>query len=216
MEIPKWLNAQLNKNAFDQVEAAIAQAEKRTSGEIVPIIIKSSSTTDHVSIIVVLITFACLLLTDPIQFTELTVSTWLIQTGYAGLAILLSGVMARSQMVQRALVSPSDRNEQVYLRAKVEFFQAGLNITQGQTGILIFVSMLEKQVVVLADKAISDKLPESTWEDVVSLITTGIKNKSLQQGLCEGIRKCGDILEGHFPVADDDVNEVKDHLIILE
>ena len=155
-------------------------------------------------------------LADPAQFINHSLDTWIIDFFYAFLAIVAAPFIARSRRVKKALTSRPDRNAQVYMRAEVEFYQAGLNQTQGQTGIMIFVSMLEHQVVILADKAISNKLPDSTWKGVVDLVTTGIKEKSLQQGICAGIKKCGDILEEHFPIAPDDVNEVKDHLIIID
>ena len=50
--ISPWLKKYLNEEGYKKIEAAIIEAEKTTRGEIVPIIVQSSSTnwpcpTDH-------------------------------------------------------------------------------------------------------------------------------------------------------------------------
>ncbi len=142
MTVPKWLTPYLDSSAFDQVEASIAKAESRTSGEIIPIVIRKSSTVDHVSIIVLLACFTCLLLTNPAQFLNWEFAQWMVEALYGLISILAAPVISRPHRVQRALTSATDRDSQVRMRAEVEFYKAGLNHTDGQTGILIFVSML--------------------------------------------------------------------------
>ena len=129
---------------------------------------------------------------------------------------LISTALGAVPFIQRSLVSPEDRQLQVDQRSQVEFYQAKLNETDGSSGILIFISMMEHRVVVLADKAISAKLPPETWDGLVNTTLGSLRNKDLATGLCQAIEICGNLLTPHLPIQADDKNELQDHLIIKE
>ncbi|MEC9381289.1 MAG: hypothetical protein VX528_20145 [Candidatus Latescibacterota bacterium] len=44
----------------------------------------------------------------------------------------------------------------------------------------------------------------------------GLKKGHVGLGLAAAIERCGEILTEFFPTADDDVNELRDHLVIKE
>ena len=85
---------------------------------------------------------------------------------------------------------------------------SGLVETRERTGILIFVSLLEHRVVVLADRGIHARVAEGTWDGVVARIVTGIRAGRAEEGLADGIRACGEILAGRLPGRPDDRNEL--------
>jgi len=66
----------------------------------------------------------------------------------------------------------------------------------------------------VADKAISDKLPGDIWSGVVDLVLAGIKSNDLATGLSRGITKCGELLIDKFPISENDMNELPNHLVI--
>lgn len=117
---------------------------------------------------------------------------------------------------QRAYMSFQDLKHLVHQRALIEFYQSKIQQTKDHTGILIFISLLEREVVVIADKGISDKLSQETWKEVVDLILLGMKEKKAAQGLIKGIQRCGIVLSQHFPIQPHDKNELPNKLIIKD
>ena len=216
-EMPSWAHALLHANGAERIESTVAEAESRTSGEIVPMLVRRSSTVGHIP----LVSFSLLLLGQflfdlPGRLAELTGPYWLwlaiswIVAG--GLAVGLS----RLAWVQRNLTPRSDQIHQVNLRAQLEFFEHGITETEGQTGVLLFVSAMEHRAVVLADKGIADKVDATVWQELVEMMIAGVKRGDLSAGMNEAIARCGELLSPHFPVAEGDVNELRDHLIVKE
>jgi len=132
------------------------------------------------------------------------------------LLLLLSGQLAKLPLLQRLLTTSDDQALQVDMRAQIEFYQSNIHATADATGVLLLVSLMEHHAVVLADEAIDARVPSETWDEVIRLIIDGIKKGHVGLGLEAAIERCGDILAAEFPVGDDDVNELKDTLIIKE
>jgi len=116
----------------------------------------------------------------------------------------------------RFLIPKHDQEYSVHTRAAAEFFRCGLVNTQRSTGVLLFVSLLERRVVVLADRSIIEKLPNNTWDQLVEEIIQLKKNKNLTDALTHGISKLGTVLGEHFPIQHDDRNELSNKLILSE
>ena len=118
--------------------------------------------------------------------------------------------------IRRLLLNDRDSAALAAQRAELEFYRAGIGRTQNKTGILLYLALQDHEVVVLADRGISEKLSAETWGEVVEMILQGIKSKDLALGLQNAVDKCGDILASHFPVSENDRNELSNHLIILD
>jgi len=95
-----------------------------------------------------------------------------------------------------------------------EFYANGLHKTEAATGVLLFVSLLERRVVVLADEGISGKVEADHWVSTDEAILAGIRRNSLRDGLLAGIEQAGRRLAEHFPVGADDRNEIPDRIIL--
>jgi putative membrane protein len=99
-------------------------------------------------------------------------------------------------------------------RAELAFYEHGLHKTREGTGILIMASLLERRVQVLADKAINDRVPPSTWDALVNDLLQGIKDGRSTEAFCRAIAACGDHLAQHFPARPgDNPDELADDLI---
>ncbi|MBE8221295.1 MAG: hypothetical protein HAW60_01040 [Bdellovibrionales bacterium] len=209
----KWIKNYLSKKDFDKIEESVKQAELLTSGEIVPMIVKSSSTVGHVPIILFILSL--LIVTLGKIYFELYFSTYWIFVSVV-FVLLFTKVLSSFNFVLRFFTTKQDQSSQVLLRAQLELETSNIKNTKDNTGVLIFVSLLEKQVCVLADKAISRHFKNEDWKVVVNLILKGLKNKNMAQGFEDGILKCGDLLKEKFPIQKDDTNELENHLIIKE
>lgn len=109
-----------------------------------------------------------------------------------------------------------DADQAVHLRALDEFEKCGIVQTEGATGVMLFLSVAEKRVEVLADKAINEKVEHVVWEDIVATIVEGFKANAPGKGIAKGVDQAGILLSKHFPRADDDVNELTDEVKITD
>ena len=103
--------------------------------------------------------------------------------------------------------------EAVSERALVAFYQQGLYRTEHETGILIFISLLERKVWILGDRGINEKIPPGYWKTLADELAHGIRSGRAAESLCAVIAKCGSELSRHFPRRTDDRNELPDEPI---
>ncbi|MFW7378768.1 MAG: TPM domain-containing protein [Oligoflexus sp.] len=215
--VPDWLQDYLKPEDIEKIENAIAQAEKGTTGEIVPMVVGRCSHVGHVPYLMMSLMVASYL------SIALFISRmdWFVVNDFwlifgSVLAMVLGYGFANLNSVMRFCVPKDDQWHQVDRRAELEFYEAGLQKTDGRTAILLFVSILERRAVVLADQGISVKLPADTWNGIVSKLIASVKDGQMADGLGRAILRCGEILGEHFPVGENGRNELLDRLIIKD
>jgi putative membrane protein len=115
--------------------------------------------------------------------------------------------------LKRIFISNREMAEEVEEAAVTSFFRHGLYRTKDGTGILIFISVFERKVWVLADRGIDAKVSVDHWRSVVTGITEGIHNNQAAAAICLAVQTIGETLAEHFPVAPDDVNELENVIV---
>jgi putative membrane protein len=113
----------------------------------------------------------------------------------------------------RMLTPHGLRRDRVHRAALTQFRARGLEATAGRTGVLIYVDEPEHIAEVVADTAIFAKVDPDHWRTTITALTNGIKAGDPAQGMVDAIALAGGVLAAHFPRADDDSNELPDHLI---
>jgi len=103
--------------------------------------------------------------------------------------------------------------ETVRERAVMAFYEKQLYKTRDETGILIFISLLEHRVWILGDRGINEKVAADFWGIIASELSSGIKEKQYGKSVCLAISKCGEELSKYFPKKFDDTNELADEVI---
>ena len=116
-------------------------------------------------------------------------------------------------VIKRMLIPTRRVADAVHMRSLAAFTAHGLHYTKAHTGILIFASLFERRVVVLADRGIHEKVQDGTWDEIVRIITSGLKLKDGCAAFCAAIEQCGKILAQHFPRSPDDQDELEDKLV---
>ena len=212
MSAPLLTDAEL-----DRVRAAVAEAETRTSGEIVPYVVRQSgsypvATWRGASYAALAAGIATLAAGWLYQGWE---NTWLYSAGAVALAMsgggVLGALLAMVEPVRRALAGRDQLDEQVHRRAAVAFVEEEVFDTRDRTGILLFVSLFEHRIEVVGDTGISAKVEPHEWAEVVDLVRAGIKRQSLADGLVHAVERCGDLLQRRgVELRDDDTDELPD------
>ena len=194
----------------ERIHAAVLDSESKTAGEIVPIIVTSSARYTEIELLGVVVgLFAGITIewfwSDPwgSEFLNL----WPVIGAFVG---FLAG---RMSIIKRFVASKDRVTEAVHTLALASFSEHGLHYTRDHTGILILVSLLEHRVEVLADRGINAKVDNGTWQEIVHILTEGLKSGRACDAFCKAIQRCGEILAIHFPRQSDDKDELPNRLV---
>lgn len=217
-----------SKQELDQINNAVKEAESKTSGEIATAFIKESYNYAIYELTAAVIAgfvyfLAAMFYTDAVEHM-LQQMSW----DYSGmhlvmfyglstfLVITLVYFLTNIPFIDRFIIPRSAMEEKVNQRAVQHFMQSGVYKTKDRTGILIFISDLERRVELMADDGISKKIPQEKWNEIVNHIIEGIHRDKTAQHLVDAIKECGKLLAEHNPVQPDDINELKDDIALLE
>jgi putative membrane protein len=98
-------------------------------------------------------------------------------------------------------------------RALAAFVEQEVFRTEARTGILLFLSLLERRVIVLADTGIAARVPQQEWDAIVGGVVAGMRRGQAGPALAEAIRRCGHLLAAHdLRRRPDDRDELPDEL----
>jgi putative membrane protein len=192
------------------ITLAIQAAEGKTSGEIVFAIQDASAHYHHAALqgaLAGVVAAVAIYLSIPSEHT-IGLILWVELVSFAAFYALFSYLPWR-----RWFVSSHELNARVQQAAFMEFYASGLYRTREANGILIYLSLLERRVVVLGDRGIHEKMGDHHWEDVRDKIILGIREGRAREGICAAVECCGKALADHFPRRPDDINELSDQII---
>jgi putative membrane protein len=116
-------------------------------------------------------------------------------------------------VLKTAFIGIKRKEDTVRLRAVRAFYEKGLYKTKKNTGVLFFLSLLERKVWVLADKGIHEKIGQETLNKFAGTVSQGIKDGRACDALCEAIKETGELLSRYFPVTPDDTDELPDEVM---
>jgi putative membrane protein len=193
----------------DRVAAAIAEAESKTAGEIYVVV---SHTSDDVrSIPVIWAACAALLLPWPLHLlTSLSTTTILLLQAmvFVGAALIMS-----HPSIQRHVVPNPIAAERTRRQAYEQFLAHGVHLTEARTGVLIYVTPINRRVEIVADVGIHSKVGEAAWEELAQEIAGAARNGQLVAGMLNAIHKAGALLAQHFPPSERNPNELSDRIV---
>ncbi|MBI4402653.1 MAG: TPM domain-containing protein [Deltaproteobacteria bacterium] len=107
-----------------------------------------------------------------------------------------------------------DRHLSLFDRALMEFQRLGMHRTEYRTGVLLFICLQDHVFQIIADEGIHKKLPQSEWDALAKGLSKHFKGGNFCRGICEIVRRAGEILKEHFPKRSDDRNELSDEVVI--
>ena len=207
----------LSETDREAISAAVAEAEKQTAGEIVPLVVSTSYHYPMADVIggASLALPAALLLT-PLIGGWFWIGPWNLWL-FLGLFSLIFPaallIVRHTLALKRMFISNREIEEEVKEAAATSFFRKGVFRTRDETGVLIFISLFERRVWVLADRCINRKVPQGRWDAIVAGIVAGIREKRAVEAICTAVADIGGLLAEHFPIRDDDQDELTNLIV---
>ncbi len=200
-----------------RIQAAVVEAEGKTSGEIVPYVVERSDAYE----VAEWRGGALLGCTVAVLFAGLHTLTdvWL-PVNIAGLIAFVIGAFVLGMIavrfmppLTRLLSGKAHMAHHVSRRAAEAFIAEEVFRTRERTGILLFVSLLERTVLVVGDAGINARVQKADWDGIVAMVVQGLKAGTPAEGMIRAIGACGALLE-HQGVARraDDTDELSDGL----
>jgi len=198
----------------ERLKTATHEVESRTIGEIVVMVVDHSDHYIEAEVLGGVLLGSLLSLILTVLFFDS--SLWF----YIPLSFILFFpcwfLFIKVEVLKKAFIGIRRKEEGVRLRAERAFFERGLYRTKKNTGVLFFVSLLERKVWVLADKGIYEKMDQETLNRFANEVSRGIKEGRACHALCQAIQEVGDYLAKHFPIAPRDTNELPDGVMTEE
>ncbi|MCE2893136.1 MAG: hypothetical protein LW721_01760 [Flammeovirgaceae bacterium] len=213
------IQSRFSQQDLERIKAAVRTAEDKISGEIVPVFVERSGTYSiavyrgflllaglaFLAIIVFDRYIPALAIYDPLLiFLSITL------VGFIG-----AGATTFIEPLKRLLMSQSHLDKVTRQRAENAFLEEEVFNTRHRTGIMLFISFFEHEVIVMADRGISKVVEQKEWDKMVRAITENVRLGKVTEGIEAAILRCGEILlEKGFLKTVDDVNELRDDLRI--
>lgn len=192
---------------------AVKTLEKSSRSEFVCVVTPSSARYVHYPVLWAAFAALLLPLLNPVfaSFGRVPVVTFELQAVFfVTLALVLLYTPLRVFVTPRAV-----REANCSRIAFEQFFLRRLNETGQRTGVLLFVSVEEHYVELIADDGINGKVKEGEWSGIVATFTGHLKKGLVHEGFITAITSCEAILARHFPAKKGDKNELPDDLVEL-
>ncbi|MFK7733511.1 MAG: TPM domain-containing protein [Pseudomonadales bacterium] len=202
----------LNEQDKRELCEQIRNIEASCNAELVTVISQQSDEYYYIPVLWAALT--ALLLPGLVSLLELPLNvgdTYLLQIAvFAVFALLLSWPPVKFRVVPKNV-----QYRRASLHAHELFFIEGLHITENRSGVMIFVSLAERYVEIIADHGIAEKIDQSVWQEIVDDFIVEVSRGKTAEGYQHAVERCGALLQEHFPGGSSTANELPDHLIEL-
>lgn len=196
-----------DKSATDALAEAVRDIEKLTDAEIVIVVRGRSGSYRHADYLCgALLAFIGLLF---VLFSPFDFHTYWVPFDVVLLFMLGAFVSSRSDSIRRLLTTTAGRTKQARMGASAMFYEAGIANTHAENGLLIYLSLLEKQLEVIADRGVLKCVSALDWNRAVAdLKETG--REPNPETFIKSVRSLGQLLSEHMPACGENPNELAD------
>ena len=110
---------------------------------------------------------------------------------------------------------PLWRGQTTRQRAQEVFANLRVWDTEHNSGVLIYVQIVDRSIEIVADRGIAARVPQPQWDAICSRIEHAYRNREFEQGTLAGIREITGLLAAHFPPRGENPDELPDRPVVL-
>lgn len=213
-----------------RINECIKSAESGTSAEIVPVVATASGrydrSEDHIGLWLGVLMLIAVSVLWPASTVHAESGSWdsnptltqTIKLVVAMVAGFLIGAVAGSRVgwLRRLFTPTQQMVDEVHLKARSVFFDNRIHHTQSSCGLLIYVSLFERKVILLADQNTLEALGQPVLDEHCTLLTRKLSQTGPTDALCETIEAVGAQLSRAMPRQENDANELQDYLVTID
>ncbi len=196
-----------DKAAGHAIAEAVREIEKQTDAEVVVVVRGRSGSYRHADyLFAALLAFVGLLF---VLFTPFDFHTYWVPFDVIALFLIGWFVCSRTDSLRRLLTSGKFRANSVRTGAAAMFYEAGIANTSAENGLLIYLSLLERRLEIIADRGILKAIPALKWNNATFDLKATAKRSDPDQ-VIEALRTLGVVLAEHMPPTGENPNELMD------
>jgi putative membrane protein len=195
----------------ERLKAVTHEVESKTIGEIVVMVVDHSDHYIEAEVLGSVLLGSLLSLILTILFFDSSIWSYIPLSFIFFFPCWL--LFIKVETLKKLFIGIRRKEEAVRLRAERAFFERGLYKTKKNTGVLFFLSLLEKKVWILADKGIYEKINQETLNRFANDVSRAIKEGRACDALSQAIQEVGGYLSKHFPITPEDTNELPDDVM---
>ena len=200
-------NPRFDQSACDQLADCVREIEKQTDAEIVIVVRARSGNYRHADYLAgAILGFATLLF---LLFSPLDFQHYWVAIDVALLFAIGAYISSRSNTIRRLLTTKEFRAEAVRQGAAAMFYEAGIANTMAEMGVLIYLSLLERRLELIADRGVLKAAPPLEWNERVYELRRAGRVPQLQT-LTKALRDLGAVLAECLPPTGENPNELPD------
>ena len=200
----------ISNETKEKIQKAIFETEKKTSSELVAVVTQKSGHYLYISLLItsltsLLVPFGFLFFapdTEAKSIYEIQLLSFMLLLLILNIPNVLYILLPKTVLIKAAK-----------LKAFETFRILGLQKTSNYQAVMIFVSLYEKYIEIVADSAISAKIDNALWQSTIDRFLENVQNDKLEEGYIQAISEIGAILVEYFPIEKHDKNELSDGLI---
>lgn len=196
----------------DEARAAFKQAieavENASAVEVVVALRQKSARYGHVNValaaVVAFVGLAVMLYAShPFSLSSILIDPFVV-------ALLAGAAVEWLPPVKRWLTTPAARRRHVATAARATFVERGVHSTTGRTGLLVYMSWLEREIALVPDSGLAAALPDGALATLENELTAAMHAGGV--AVARRLEAAGPLMGEVLPHRDDDVNELPDAL----
>jgi uncharacterized membrane protein len=100
-------------------------------------------------------------------------------------------------------------------RAQEEFSRLRVWDTEHNSGVLIYVQLVDRRIEIVADRGIDAKVGQAKWDAICRRMEHAFRLGRFEEGVLEGIEEITALLMRHFPPGETNPDELPDQPVVL-
>jgi len=100
-------------------------------------------------------------------------------------------------------------------RAEAVFAELGVWDTEENSGVLLYVQLVDRRIEIVADRGIAARVPQKDWDGVCRAMEARFRKRNYEAGTLEAIEAVTKILAREFPARGTNPNELPDKPTLL-
>ncbi len=204
----------LNDKTKKKIKETIEQIEQKSDAEVVVVVANNCNRYRYSIFLYALLSMLIvpfLIKLSGISFDNIQLFSLMIAT------FLFVGISLEYSKFKYKIIPKKVKMHRCEEMAFKQFERLGINRTKNHKALLIFVSLNERYIRVIADKNIDDKANENLWRELVSDFSKCAKEQGINDALLLMVSRCGDFLKNNFPREDKiKENELSNEVVEIE
>jgi len=193
--------------ACDSLAQCVKEIEQNTDAELVIVVRGVSGNYASADYLFgALVAFAGLL---ALLFLPVDFHTYWVPIDVAVVFATGAYVCSRSKRLRRLLTTKKFRETAVRTGAAAMFYEAGIANTNAEMGVLIYLSILERRLELIADRGVLKTVPPLEWNQNLFELKEAGSNPD-PDTLLQALRNLGALLGKHLPATGENPNELPD------